>query len=527
MEVNFTTDLIVIIFYYSIGFISMICSSFLILVFIFNKKSRSYPFELNCYLSIALFTTNLSYIIYFMLIRDSIESINNVLCNIQAFLMTFGEISQFVWTTIIGITIYKKIVEFSSDGPKKGTNEYIKLKVSRRIKSVLFGFLFPLILSLILLFLNVFGKSNHWCWLATEKYYNNEESKSSFNNIITDSKIITPEDYYSNKIYLLDLNSNINLDSYRFLSSSSHLNSDNTVNRIVYNMNSENSINFDLIHKIIYIYYGLIWFLMLINYSYVFSTIKFLRENEDQDEKYVEKYIKTLIQFPIIQLFIVFPQTLSKFLTAIGYTSQFYPSVAVCLMSIQGICYTVSYGFNNYVKDIFKGYLCCIFCCKKRKINDVEVPSIVKYRDTLGQNINETKTEINTSNHLYHRKSDPDFSNISDYYSESEEHNKTDDSVNNIKKEDKCGSYYDSNGRGNENIKSSLLQENKNILKSKKSKESNNFNDDELIDQMKDHKVGVDSKDLGKISEFVDYRNSMESLYSNEKNEDLVRQNNI
>eukprot|EP00340_Litonotus_pictus_P006708 CAMPEP_0170528118 /NCGR_PEP_ID=MMETSP0209-20121228/13612_1 /TAXON_ID=665100 ORGANISM="Litonotus pictus, Strain P1" /NCGR_SAMPLE_ID=MMETSP0209 /ASSEMBLY_ACC=CAM_ASM_000301 /LENGTH=318 /DNA_ID=CAMNT_0010819123 /DNA_START=523 /DNA_END=1475 /DNA_ORIENTATION=+ len=177
---------------------------------------------------------------------------------------------------------------------------------------------------------------------------------------------------------------------------------------------NSDDIRFDRIEAVASIYYGIIWLLMIINYCYLYSTIRFLKYFQEEDEEFVSKYISSLIQYPVIQFFIVFPQTIAKFTIALGYNGQTFPALAVCLITIQGILYTISYGYNNQVRARFKYYLMCIFCCKCNQVKTQLIKNAIA-RDTLG-NTNETPNDESTESK---RKSiQSAFSNISDYYSE-------------------------------------------------------------------------------------------------------------
>lgn len=424
-----TYDYFLVVFYYSVGVISIFFSVFLVMIFIFNKNSRSSAFEMTCYLSISLIFSNMSYLIYYLRIKENISDITDFFCNSQATLMTFGEMSQFIWTTIISITIYNNIVDFNI-GFKKDSEEYKILKRKRRIISILFGFGFPLLIAILFNFLNVYGKSYHWCWLANEVYYKDQD-------------IAKP-----------------NFVSIKFIS---------------------------------IFYYSIIWILMLINFCWIVSTIRYLRKLEEEEFEY-NKYSKSLIQFPLIQILIVFPQTICKFLLALGYSGTIFPSISVCFMMVQGILFTLSYGFNNQVKDYFKEFICLIFCCKKKSKN--ELLDKLNERDTLG-NLNVKNFTLKTKVNI---EDEQKCNTI-----EREEKNMIEKCIRNDKDGISDFSDYYSEKKSDENGNSIDTLKIKNTLDIDK-KEQTHI---DLLDNTEDDKFY--------------YRNSNDSIYSKKYNEDMVR----
>lgn len=421
-----TYDYFLVVFYYTMGIISIFFSLFLVFIFIFNKNSRSSAFEMTCYLSISLVFSNLSYLIYYLRINESINDITDFFCNTQASIMTFGEMSQFIWTTVISITIYNNIVDFNI-GYKKGSEEYKKVKKKRRIISLSIGFGIPILLAIILNFLNVYGKSYHWCWLANKVYYDNQPAK--------------------------------------------------------------NLPNFETIRYISIFYYSIIWILMFINFLWIVSTIRYLRQLEEEEFEY-NKYSRSLIQFPLIQILIVFPQTVCKFLLALGYSGTVFPSISVCFMMIQGILFTLSYGFNNQVREYFKEFICLILCCKKQNENSLN--ERLNERDTLGN--------LNIKNFTLKTKIDSENENKCTSIERNDENNIMNRCIRNDKDGISDFSDYYSEKKSNEN---SIDNQNQKIILNSEENFQHIDNSSENCNNM--------------------FRNSNDSIYSKKYNEDMVR----
>lgn len=299
-EVNYYFDIIVIVFYYSVGVFSIVASLFLIAAYAFYKEIRTRSFELIVYLSVSLIITNISYIMHYNKIVDPTPSRWDFFCLAQATLMTTGEISQTLFTTFIAYSIYTNIVYFQEvkqeERLAKEQREY-----TSRITYILVGFGIPLLIGLGFIPAGVYGKSNHWCWLATPYFYQLPDSDQS-------------------KPY-----------------------------------------NIKIVPEVGIVYYCLIWTLQITNYYFFFSTISILDSNVE-DKAYVSHYIRKLIQFPLIQLFIVFPQTITKFLLTQNLRDLTLPAISVCLITVQGLLYSFSYGYNNSIRKKLKLILKIVFC---------------------------------------------------------------------------------------------------------------------------------------------------------------------
>lgn len=342
---NTSIEIAILIFYYSFGCISVIFSLFLVFIYLFYKSFRTWSFELVVYLCIFLIITNISYMIYFINPNDQLPELSNMkhICYAQGILITIGELGQFLTTTFISYSIFFNVVKFSEI--RKEVDKEENKKYFRKI--VIFTVIvIPLFVSFLFYFLNMYGKSNYWCWLANDSYYNIQNS---------------------NKKYSLSSYSNYSKDYYHYY----------------YYLTQNPLIKSNYISLAVIIYYSFIWLLMLSSYMFLIMTIKELIKLEE--EEVVEVYIKKLIQFPIILLFIVFPHTLSKFLITLNVNIPILNIISVFLMSIQGIIYTVSYGFNESVKYKIKELL----CCKKKRtvyprqtyINEVNDSNIFYSKD--------------------------------------------------------------------------------------------------------------------------------------------------
>lgn len=143
----------------SIGILSMIGSSFIIIAFIFYQTLRNKAFELVFYMTIASFFNNLSYLINYIDADNRIVQ-DMTLCRAQAFLMIWSEVSQMTWAFLISYSVYDSVVNFDYWSAEDHYSTCIQ-----RIKYLSIGFLWPLVVSTIGLACDYLGPSGKWCWI--------------------------------------------------------------------------------------------------------------------------------------------------------------------------------------------------------------------------------------------------------------------------------------------------------------------------------------------------------------------------
>jgi hypothetical protein len=144
----------------AIGIFSMIGCFFVIIAYIFYPKIRNRAFELVFYLMISSFFNNLSYVINYIE-EDNIIIENMTLCRAQAFIMIWSEVSQITWALLIVHSVYEKVVNFDESAESSCST------CLQRIKYILIGFIYPLILAIVGLLCDYLGPSGKWCWINT------------------------------------------------------------------------------------------------------------------------------------------------------------------------------------------------------------------------------------------------------------------------------------------------------------------------------------------------------------------------
>lgn len=142
-------EIIVIIITSSLSVISVLIVIFFFFLF---KNLRTAKFELSTYMSIGALIASLSYMLYYQ------KSLNGdiIRCKTQAFLMVFGETSEFLWSALIGYHV-KTIIS----NIKNANNP---LSALQRGIFLCIGFVIPLIISIIGLIVGQLGTSGYWCW---------------------------------------------------------------------------------------------------------------------------------------------------------------------------------------------------------------------------------------------------------------------------------------------------------------------------------------------------------------------------
>jgi len=126
----------------------------LFFLFSFIKNTPSIAHELITYINISSLINTISYLLLFIKEDDSYDKF---LCDFQGFIMVFSEISQISILTIICTNLYNIL--------KTQTDEF---DLKDRILNIFLGFVFPLIMSALGLFFNIYGISGNWCWIKVE-----------------------------------------------------------------------------------------------------------------------------------------------------------------------------------------------------------------------------------------------------------------------------------------------------------------------------------------------------------------------
>lgn len=121
------------------------------------------------------------------------------------------------------------------------------------------------------------------------------------------------------------------------------------------------------LRKIIYsAIFGFLWLLFFFSFYFIYKVIRFLEKHytKNDEKEVIYKYIKRIRLFPIIQVSCMIPGTLSRFLQIFGITHIFFDYLNVIFISMQGLLYSLVFGFNpiikTQVKELFQR---CCNCC--------------------------------------------------------------------------------------------------------------------------------------------------------------------
>jgi hypothetical protein len=164
---------IFIISNYILAIFSIFGCIFIICVFVIFKSVRSFEMEQVFYLSFSCLISTISYLLQLFKKENVENSKTEAICQIQSFLMIWFEDSQYIIATLISYSIYISVI-YSID------INHQNVKV-RRIIYILISYLLPLIISIIFLFLKVYGPSDYWCYIDLSS---NREKKPVLNKII-------------------------------------------------------------------------------------------------------------------------------------------------------------------------------------------------------------------------------------------------------------------------------------------------------------------------------------------------------
>lgn len=89
--------------------ISMLASSLVLITYLSFKQLRTFAFRLVCFMSIADLFKSSSGVINMFPSNSSYEQLD-IVCQLQAFLSSFGIISSFMWIDIITWVLYSTVV---------------------------------------------------------------------------------------------------------------------------------------------------------------------------------------------------------------------------------------------------------------------------------------------------------------------------------------------------------------------------------------------------------------------------------
>jgi hypothetical protein len=134
-----------------LGSISIVGSSFIILIFFLNLKKVTPAFELILQLSISSLINTASYLILFIY-PD--EKFNQMACKIQGSSMLFSELSLLIISTMISFYIWRSKAVFTSND---------KFNCKERMIYLSINYFIPLTIALCCI--ESIGENGRWCWI--------------------------------------------------------------------------------------------------------------------------------------------------------------------------------------------------------------------------------------------------------------------------------------------------------------------------------------------------------------------------
>lgn len=118
------------------------------------------------------------------------------------------------------------------------------------------------------------------------------------------------------------------------------------------------------------VYIVISWFITLLNVIFIILLIRLLRNELPDEPQLVNRYIRRLIWFPVVQMFSLIPFTINVILIG-NHSKDFYWLSVFQIITdcITGLAFAFVYGMNPGVYDtakrcLFKS-LYTIFCCNK------------------------------------------------------------------------------------------------------------------------------------------------------------------
>ena len=149
------------------------------------------------------------------------------------------------------------------------------------------------------------------------------------------------------------------------------------------------------IRNIIYIsMYSLFWCSSFLSFYYIQKVINFLEKNytNKQEKEIIYKYIKRIRLFPIIQLTCLIPWTISPILELFGMKNKFFEYLSVTVYSLEGLLYSIVFGFNpiisRKIEEILQKCCKCFLPKPDQRENDLNNELTVK-------NLERSETSLN------------------------------------------------------------------------------------------------------------------------------------
>lgn len=145
----------------SLGIVSILGCFFVLFVYFYYKKLRSFQFELIANLTFSSLVASFSYLLFYIPLDviDLSKYNKDCMCQAQAFIMVWSETSEYTWAALIGYSVYQSVINFEEN--KKKTNW------TKRIKYLFCGYVIPFAISLTGLFLDTYGAAGQWCWVES------------------------------------------------------------------------------------------------------------------------------------------------------------------------------------------------------------------------------------------------------------------------------------------------------------------------------------------------------------------------
>ncbi len=115
--------------------------------------------------------------------------------------------------------------------------------------------------------------------------------------------------------------------------------------------------------------YTIVYMLLIFNIMITCFVVRFLYKIKNHDNKEaISRYIWLLVRYPLIQIICVLPITINRIVFFInGSYSTPIEVTALLFNSIQGLAYSIGYGYTDKVKSTLLECLDKVFCCNKYK----------------------------------------------------------------------------------------------------------------------------------------------------------------
>lgn len=157
------------------------------------------------------------------------------------------------------------------------------------------------------------------------------------------------------------------------------------------------------------LYYFILWLLIVYNFIVTYRIIRFIYSEfnfNDNERMIVRSYIKGLLKYPLVPLVVLVPATVKRLIELFfGIDNVYIHYIFILIVSMQGMIYSITYGYNPEIISILKQNCRRLCCGKKAEVHEIKNAEYTSFEGdgvhsfiNSFQHNNDTLRAINTTN---------------------------------------------------------------------------------------------------------------------------------